>query len=78
MLEDEKVIVCDKCEHEFRLKSVDIKETKVNCQGAELKLMFFTCPKCNEIYKVCLKDSWYNTLLKDLEKNEKEDTKKFW
>jgi len=77
MLEDERIIVCDKCEYEFRLKSVDIKETKVNCQGTELTLMFFTCPKCNEIYKVCLKDSWYNTLLKDLEKMKKRIRRNF-
>lgn len=77
MLEDEKVIVCDKCEHEFRLKSVDIQETKVDCLGDELTLAFFTCPKCNEIYKICLKDEQYDIILEDLEKMKKRIRRNF-
>lgn len=74
---DERIIVCDKCENEFRLRSVDIHETKVVCQGDELTLVYFTCPKRNEIYRVCLKDEQYGILLEDLEKTKKRIRRNF-
>lgn len=64
---ERKIIVCDKCSHEFFLDSVKINEAKVDCNGNQLRLAYFTCPKCNQIYRVLLKDARYEELVQDLE-----------
>lgn len=60
------VVVCDECKNEFYLNPVSIQERKVNNQN--LSLIFFTCPECNKIYCVFLKDERYEELREDLEK----------
>lgn len=64
----QRTIVCDECKYEFPLESVKIQEQKVKCENEELLLVFFTCPKCNKIYRVLLKDARYEKLRVDLEK----------
>lgn len=63
------MIVCDKCSFEFNLK--EMQEQKVNIKGNELLLTFFTCPKCNQIYKVTLDDEKSTELKEDLIKTLK-------
>lgn len=65
-----KLISCVECKHEFLLESVNIQEQKVKCENEELLLTFFTCPKCNKIYRVLLKDARYEELKVDLEKTK--------
>ena len=59
MSENQKTIACDECGYEFPLESVNIQEQSVKCENEQLSLMFFTCPKCNKIYRVLLKDARY-------------------
>lgn len=65
---NQRTVTCDECKHEFPLESVKIQELPVRCENEELSLMFFTCPKCNKIYRVLLKDARYEELRVDLEK----------
>ena len=63
----EKIIVCDKCEHEFFTNAVSINERDVEVgRGEVITLFYFECPKCKTIYKICLKDSRYYSLVNDL------------
>lgn len=70
-MNEEKVIQCDKCEYEFPLNAVKIYEANVDINGHQMLLVYFTCPKCNQIYKITLKDSRYIELQQDLEKTKK-------
>lgn len=65
-----KRVKCDKCKKEFLLRAVDIQEAVGKINGKKLTLVLFTCPKCNEIYRVCVKDEQYNILVEDLEKTK--------
>lgn len=71
MSENQKTIVCDECGYEFPLESVNIQEQSVKCENEQLSLMFFTCSKCNKIYRVLLKDARYEELRVDLEKTKR-------
>lgn len=71
MSKNQKTIVCDECGYEFPLESVNIQEQSVKCENEQLSLMFFTCPKCNKIYRVLLKDARYEELRVDLEKTKR-------
>ena len=63
-------VYCDECKHEFSMDSVDIQEATMNLGGQALKLVYFTCPKCNEIYRITLKDERYEELKEDLERTK--------
>lgn len=71
MSEERKIIYCDECKHEFYLDSVKINEAEVDCLGEQLTLMYFTCPKCNKIYNIGLKDAQFEMLKEDLDKTKK-------
>lgn len=71
------VIVCDKCKHEFVLGQNDLLEEEVICKGSKILLIFFTCPKCNEIYKVSLEDEECALLKEDLIKTVKRIRRNF-
>lgn len=64
-------IVCDECKHEFSLKAVKIEEATIELDGVPVTLVYFTCPKCNKIYRVSIQDKRYDELLEDLEKTKK-------
>lgn len=66
-----KVIVCDECKHEFYLEAVKIQEDIVVLNGVPVILAYFTCPKCNKIYRVSIQDKRYYELFEDLEKTKK-------
>lgn len=70
-MNEEKVIQCDKCEYEFPLNAVKIYEANVDVDGRQMLLVYFACPKCNQIYRIALKDSRYIELQQDLEKTKK-------
>lgn len=70
MSENQKMIACNECKCEFPLESVKIQELPVKCENEELSLVFFTCPECNKIYRVLLKDARYEELKADLEKTK--------
>ena len=63
-------VYCDDCKHEFSMNSVDIKEVTMNLGGQALVLVYFTCPKCNKIYRITLKDERYEELKEDLERTK--------
>lgn len=65
------VICCDECKYEFLMNSVKIDEAIIKLGGQALKLVYFTCPKCNKIYRIILKDNEYDKLVEDLEKTKK-------
>ena len=65
------MIICDKCKNEFFLESVNIKNAEVKINNQQLTLIYFTCPKCNKIYRVSLADTRYFELIEDLEKIKK-------
>lgn len=63
----EKVIVCDKCSAKFFVKSAKIEECSVEIEGNRLLLNYFTCPECNQIYRVLLvEEQKYRELVDDL------------
>lgn len=64
-------IVCDECKHEFYLDSVGINEAIVELNGVPVTLVYFTCPKCDKIYRISIQDKRYYELVEDLEKAKK-------
>lgn len=64
------IVYCDECKHEFSMDSVNIQETTMNLGGQALTLVYFTCPKCNKIYRITLKDERYEELKADLERTK--------
>ena len=64
-------IKCDKCRREFSLNAVNIESAEVEINNQQLTLIYFTCPKCNELYRVSLADARYFELREDLEKTKK-------
>lgn len=65
--ESTKIVVCDECNHEFLMNAINIDETPIILGNQELILEYFTCPKCNKIYRITLKDKRYEELRLDLE-----------
>lgn len=63
-------VYCDNCKHEFAVKTVGIKEADVQCRHERFTLVYFVCPKCHSIYRVCLKDQTYVALCSDLEQTK--------
>ncbi len=64
-------IKCDECKNEFFLNAVNIENAEVKINDQQLTLIYFTCPKCNKIYRVSLIDARYLELKEDLEKTKK-------
>ncbi len=71
MVNNDVLIKCDKCEHEFFLNAVGINEATVELYGVSVILVYFACPKCNKIYRVSIQDKRYYELKEDLEKTKK-------
>lgn len=61
---------CDDCDHEFLLNADYINEGKVEINDQQFTLVYFTCPKCNKIYRIILKDKRYEELAEDLERTK--------
>ena len=70
-MNEEKIIVCDECNNEFFLKSIEIKESAIEISGQELLLVYFKCPQCGKLYRITLKDDEYYALVEDLENTKK-------
>lgn len=64
-------IECDECKHEFFLEAVNIENAEVEINNQRLTLIFFTCPKCNKLYRISLADNRYFELKEDLESTKK-------
>lgn len=64
-------VCCDECKHEFSMSPVDIKEDIIQLNGVPVTLVYFTCPKCNKIYRISIQDKRYYELKEDLEKAKK-------
>ena len=60
--------VCDKCNYEIDMNSVNIQEAAVKLDGQDLTLVYFACPKCNKLYRITLKNKRCVELREDLEK----------
>lgn len=71
MMSNPGVLICDKCKKEFFLNTTEIKESAIRIGDEDLVLVFFTCPECNEIYRVSLKDKRYEELVEDIEKTKR-------
>ena len=72
-----RTAICDECSYEILLNSVNIQEATIEIDGQSLVLSFFTCPKCNKIYRITLKDKRYEELREDLERTKKRIRKNF-
>lgn len=70
-------IKCDECKEEFFLNTVNIDEAIVELNGTLVTLVYFTCPKCNKIYRVSIQDRRYYELKEDLEKSKKKIRKNY-
>lgn len=70
-IENESIVRCDECKYEFFLKAVEIKEAIVELNGVPVTLVYFTCPKCNKIYRISIQDRRYYELKEDLERTIK-------
>lgn len=70
-------VICDECKKEFSMNAVDIQEAIIELYGQVLKLVYFTCPKCNKIYRITLKDERYDELKEDLERTKNRIRKNF-
>lgn len=64
-------INCNECKHEFSMNAVKIEEAIVQLNGVPVTLVYFTCPKCNKIYRISIQDKRYYELKEDLEKAKK-------
>ena len=64
-------IFCDECKFELSLNTVNIQNATIDIGGQNLILAYFTCPKCNKIYRVSIMDVRYFELREDLEKIKK-------
>ena len=64
------LLKCDGCKHEFLLNTANINEAEVEINGQRLTLVYFTCPKCNKIYRILLKDKRYQELAEDIERTK--------
>ena len=64
-------IKCDECKKEFSLNAIEIEEAEVKINNKQLTLVYFTCPKCNKIYRVSLMDARYKELKEDIEKTKR-------
>ena len=64
-------IFCDECKFEFSLNTVNIQNATIDIGGQNLILAYFTCPKCNKIYRVSIMDARYFELREDLENTKK-------
>ena len=64
-------VICDECKYEFSMSTVGIHEAIVELNGVPVNLVYFTCPKCNKIYRISIQDRRYYELVEDLEKTKK-------
>lgn len=64
-------VKCDQCRYEHDLNAVDIQKTKIELNNTIVDLVYFTCPKCDKIYRVSIQDARYYDLKEDLEKAKK-------
>lgn len=71
MSETYATIFCDECKHEFSMNAVKIESAEVKVNDQPLTLIYFTCPKCNKLYRVSLADARYFELKEDFEKTKK-------
>ena len=65
------VIKCDECKKEFSSNAIEIKESNIVLNNTNVILVYFTCPKCNKIYRISIQDARYYDLVEDLEKTKK-------
>ncbi len=67
---DKYLLRCDDCSYEFLLKTDSLSEADVAIDNQKFTLVYYTCPKCNKIYRVILKDKRYEELAEDLERTK--------
>lgn len=70
-MNEEKIIVCDECNNDFFLKSIEIKESAIEISGQELLVSYFKCPHCDKLYRITVKDDTYFAFVEDLENTKK-------
>lgn len=68
---NQNLVKCDECNFEFFLEAVGIHEAIVELNNVPVTLVYFTCPKCNRIYRISIQDKRYYELKEDLEKTKK-------
>lgn len=61
------IVECDICGAKLPLNSITIDSASVDVCGSEFTLNYFTCSKCDHIFKVLLfEEQKYNKLLDDM------------
>lgn len=60
------ILRCDECDYTFLLNAAYINEAEVMIDDQPFTLVYYTCPKCNKIYRITLKDKRYEELAEDL------------
>ena len=68
---NQNLVKCDECNFEFSFEAVGIHEAIVELNNVPVTLVYFTCPKCNRIYRISIQDKRYYELKEDLEKTKK-------
>lgn len=64
------VLRCDDCDFTFLLNAAYINEAAITIDDQPFTLVYYTCPKCNKIYRITLKDKRYEELAEDLERTK--------
>lgn len=69
---NDKIIQCNKCNAMFPLSSVNIYDTEVKTDnGKLLKVKFFMCQECNEIYICFINNLKMQEYINDYDKTTK-------
>lgn len=68
----EAEMVCDDCQASSKWKEIDIHTAKVKIVRKKLTLVYFVCPNCGKLYRVCLEDRRSGQLAMELDKYREE------
>ena len=60
------IIVCDNCKHEFFANSVKIDEQYCFVKKQKYLVEYFTCPKCNRVYVIIIKNKEVTKMLQEI------------
>ena len=65
------LVVCNKCMHQFEIKSKSIKKSEVVIDGEQLGVTWFICPKCKQVYVISIIDKHVQQLQSQYQKKRR-------